>query len=144
MSFWTGADYKMLFQQNVPFRNTRSFRMTKRGVEFKVGVLGNRIFVPVPVGGHFFEFFCPPNPYDFAGNLSKIIGTGDFSHGKNFRGAPVLVREFLFPGVAVTTETATTAETVKTVTVVSWHCIVLRQAKGGRGALQNRHNRHEV
>ena len=31
---------------------------------------------------------------------------------------------FSLRGVAVTTETATTAETAKTVTVVSWHCIL--------------------
>ena len=43
--------------------------------------LGNYIFVPVLAGGHFFKMFRPPphGPYDFPGNTSKIIRTGDFS-----------------------------------------------------------------
>ena len=45
---------------------------------------------------------------------------------------PTVFRALPIRGVAVTTGTATTAKTVKTITVVSWHCILQAEQKEGR------------
>ena len=68
------------------------------------------MFVPVPAGRHFSNFFRPdsgppPGTYAFTAKKGKFICTGHvFPHGMAFlekRGGLVPVNVFIFPGVLV-------------------------------------------